>query len=400
MMHDDAAHPVGGRVMSPFLAGLMGLMGISALLILWRFFAGLGAVTALNDGYPWGLWIAGDVVVGTALACGGYAVAILVYILNRGRYHPLIRPAVLTSALGYTLAGFAIFIDVGRWWNMLLIPVRPWTWNLHSPLLEVALCVMAYIIVLWIELSPAPAEKWIASGDEKASRRGKKLLGFWSAVAAFVIALGLLLPTMHQSSLGTLMLLAGKKVHPLWSTPLLPLLFLISCIGMGYAVVVFESALSGAVFRRDRHTEMLAGLSGAMVVVTGLFLVIRFVDLFARGRAGLMFDGMYGVFFWLETVFFALPALMLLRSERRKHFPTLLKTASLMLAAGILYRFDTYLVAFNPGPQWSYFPSPWEVLITAGLIAFEIGIYILAVTYFPILAGRRSSEMNEKEAGR
>jgi len=393
MMHDDAAHPVGGRVMSPFLAGLMGLMGISAILVLWRFFAGLGAVTALNDGYPWGLWIAGDVVVGTALACGGYAVAILVYILNRGRYHPLIRPAVLTSALGYTLAGLAIFIDVGRWWNMLLIPVRPWTWNLHSPLLEVALCVMAYIIVLWIELSPALFEKWIASGREDAARRGRKLLGLWSSVAAFVIALGLLLPTMHQSSLGTLMLLGGKKVHLLWSTPLLPLLFLISCIGMGYAVVVFESGLSGAVFGRDRHTEMLARLSGAMVVVTALFLLIRFADLLLRGRAGLMLDGMYGLFFWLETLVFAAAALLLSGKARREDFPTLLKAASLMLAGGILYRFDTYLVAFDPGTQWSYFPSLWEILITAGLIAFEITVYILAVTYFPILAGRRTAEV-------
>ena len=391
MSNHDAPRPVGGRLVSPFVSGLLGLIVLAGFLLLWRFTSGLGAVTALNDGYPWGLWIAFDVVVGTALACGGYALAILVYVLNKGEYHPLVRPAILTSALGYTLAGAAIVIDVGRYWNLFLIPVRPWTWNLHSPLLEVALCVMSYIVVLWIELSPALFEKWRAAGDEERARRGERALRVWGKVAAFVVALALLLPTMHQSSLGTVMLLAGPKLHPLWNTPMLPLLFLVSCIAMGYGAVIFEASVAGAVFGRPRHLPMLAKLSGAMVVVLGVYLVLRIADVVVRGQLGAAFGTVWGLLFWLETALFAVPLVMLASPARRRRFPVLFRAASLMLLAGAVYRFDTYLVAFRPGAQWVYFPSLWEILVTAGVVAVEILAYLFIVKRFPILAGGRAA---------
>jgi Ni/Fe-hydrogenase subunit HybB-like protein len=154
------AEPMGGSLDTTATRALAGLLGLGAVLIVWRLIVGLGPTTALNDGYPLGLWIAFDVVTGTAVACGGYAVAILVYILNKGRYHPLVRPALLTSALGYSLAGFSVVIDIGRWWNVWKVPVYFWHWNFNSALLEVALCIMAYVFVLWIELSPAFFERW------------------------------------------------------------------------------------------------------------------------------------------------------------------------------------------------------------------------------------------------
>src|SRR6266496_2419722 len=157
---NSQAEPVGGPLVTPVTRTLAGLVGLAAALIAWRFVAGLGATTALNDGYPLGLWIAFDVVTGTALACGGYAVALLVYILNQGRYHPLVRPALLTSALGYSLAGAGVLLDVGRWWAIWKVPVYFWHWNFNSALLEVALCIMAYMVVAWIELSPAFLEHW------------------------------------------------------------------------------------------------------------------------------------------------------------------------------------------------------------------------------------------------
>ena len=149
---------------------LAALFGVATLIIGWRLVAGLGATTALNDGYPLGLWIAFDVVTGTALACGGYAIAILVYILNKGRYHALVRPALLTSALGYSLAGFGVFLDIGRWWAIWKVPVYFWHWNFNSALLEVALCIMSYVLVAWIELSPAFLEKW-RDGSQLILRR-------------------------------------------------------------------------------------------------------------------------------------------------------------------------------------------------------------------------------------
>ena len=157
-------HAAGRRASSgPARSGSSSaIAGLGGVMALWRFVAGLGAVSNLNDGYPWGLWIAFDVVTGTALGCGGYAVALLVYILNKGEYHPLVRPAVLTSLLGYGLAVLAVTIDLGRFWELWKVPVFFWRWS-HSPQLEVALCVAAYVVVLLIELSPAFFEKWRTS---------------------------------------------------------------------------------------------------------------------------------------------------------------------------------------------------------------------------------------------
>src|SRR6476660_9167801 len=164
------AEPIGGPIVTPLTRVLAGLFGLAALTIGWRLVTGLGATTALNDGYPLGLWIAFDVVTGTAIACGGYAVAILVYILNKGRYHPLVRPAILTSALGYSLAGFSVVIDIGRWWNVWKVPVYFWHWNFNSALLEVALCIMAYVVVLWLRLAPTFLEPVLDGSNERLRR--------------------------------------------------------------------------------------------------------------------------------------------------------------------------------------------------------------------------------------
>ena len=213
----------------------------------------------LNDGYPWGVWIAIDVVVGTALGCGGYAVALLVYILNKGEYHPLVRPAMLTSLLGYGLAVLAVTIDLGRFWALWKVPVFFWRWT-SSPQLEVALCVAAYVLVLLVELSPALLREVARRAGHAALQelRGEGPALSWTAALLWILALGLLLPTMHQSSLGTMMLLPGPKLHPLWFTPWLPLLFLVNCIIMGYGVVVLESTFSSLALRpaaRDRDAR-------------------------------------------------------------------------------------------------------------------------------------------------
>ncbi len=147
-------------MMTRSFKALLAIAAAGIAMILWRLYAGLGATTAMSDGYPWGIWIAFDVVTGTALACGGYAVAILVYILNRGKYHPLIRPAILTSALGYSIAGLSVVLDIGRWWSVWKVPLYVGRWNGNSVLLEVAVCIMAYTVVLWIELALALLDKW------------------------------------------------------------------------------------------------------------------------------------------------------------------------------------------------------------------------------------------------
>jgi len=383
------ATPVGGPILTRPFKWLLAVFGVGVLLLAWRFLAGLGATTALNDGYAWGIWIAFDVVTGTALGCGGYAVAILVYILNKGVYHPLVRPAILTSALGYSMAGFAIVVDVGRYWWIYRIPMRFWQWNLNSALLEVALCVMAYVIVLWLELSPAFMEKWKVEAPLPILKSlSTALHPVINKLMIFIVALGLLLPTMHQSSLGTVMLLAGHKLHALWNTPFIPLLFLISVIAMGYAVVVLEGSLASHFFKRERETEMLGRLSGVMVVVLSLYLVLRFADLIWRGALGAAFtSGWMSVFFWIETALSVAPLVMLASKAGRLDPVVQFRAALFMLLGGTLYRFNSYLIGFDPGEGISYFPSVPEMFITFGIVALEIMLYIVIVKRFPILAG-------------
>lgn len=384
----ERAQALGGPIVTRPFRILALLFGAGALLIVWRLFAGLGATTALSDGYPWGLWIAFDVVTGTALACGGYAVAILVYILNKGQYHPMVRPAILTSALGYTMAGVSIGLDVGRPWLAWKVPLFFWRWNLHSVLLEVALCIMSYMFVLWLELSPAFLERFAEGPDSALKRFSKKASRIIDRSLVWIIALGMLLPTMHQSSLGSLMILTGKKLHPIWQTPLLPLLFLLSCVAMGYAAVVFESTLSSVFFHRPRETEMLAGLSGVMMPLLAVFLTLRFGDLAWRGQIGRVFaPDHYALAFWIEIALIAAPLFLLISRSQKRDPGNLFRAAMFLMLGGAIYRFNTYLTAYRAGDNVAYFPSVSEMFITFGLVGLEILGYLVIVKTFPVFSG-------------
>jgi Ni/Fe-hydrogenase subunit HybB-like protein len=292
------------------------------------------------------------------------------------------------------MAGISVVLDLGRPWEVWKVPLFFWSWNLNSALLEVALCIMAYVAVLWIELSPAFLERWKEGPEGRLQRFSAKAHPFIERYLIWIIALGMLLPTMHQSSLGSLILLTGPKLHPLWQTPLLPLLFLVSCIAMGYAAVVFESSLSSLFFRRRRDTEMLAGLSAAMLPVLGAFLLLRFGDLLVRGQLGLAFvANRFAVAFWVEIALTVAPLLLLAGREARRAPGNLFRAAMLMMLAGGLYRFNTYLVAYRPGDDIHYFPTVAEFLITVGLVALEIIGYVVIVKMFPILSGGAPAEV-------
>jgi Ni/Fe-hydrogenase subunit HybB-like protein len=378
------ASPVGGILWDRPFKWLAGFAGLGALLMLWRFLFGLGATTGLNDGYPF--------VTGTALGCGGYAVAILVYVLNKRRYHTLMRPAILTSALGYSLAGFSIVVDIGRYWQIWKVPVQFWRWNLHSALLEVALCITIYSGVLWLEMAAPILEVWQEARHPLLRRIAARATPLVKRVMIPLLALGLLLPTMHQSSLGTVMMLAGAKLHPLWQTPLLPLLFLLSVTGMGYAVVVVESILSSWLLKRRFETAMLARLGVVTGYLTFIFLAVRFGDLALRGKLAIAATGGWmAVWFWFETALFAAPAVMALRKGLHSDPGQLFRVAMLLLTAGALYRFNVYLIAFNPGPGWAYFPAIPEMFITIGIVAVEIMAYIFFIRRFPILSAATAS---------
>lgn len=383
-MAHAAAAPVGGRLMTPSYLVLLGLVGIAAAILAWRFLFGIGSVTALSDAYPWGIWIAFDVVTGTAIACGGYAVAILVYALNRGHYHPLVRSAILTSALGYTIAGLSVVIDLGRYWNLYGL-AAVWSWNLNSILLEVAVCITLYVFVGWIELAPAFLEGGRAARNPGLRRFSERWLPRMERALPFIIALGILLPTMHQSSLGSLMLLAGPKVHALWSTPLLPLLFLITCIAMGYGGVVLESSVSSRAFGRPSEYRLLAPLGRIAAGLMALFLVLRVGDLALRGQLGLLLAFDRFTFWFTVEMLLAVASIGVLLQPNIAH-SNLFRGGMLILLAGALYRFSVFLIAYQPAPGAVYFPSVGEIMVTVGLVAAEIAAYIFIVRRFPILA--------------
>jgi len=367
------AKPVGGKIFTgPFLFFLV-ITLIGIYFLAKRFMFGIGDVSNMNDGFAWGIWITYDVVVGTAFACGGYSMALLVYVFNNGEYHPLVRPALLASMFGYTLAGVSVFIDIGRYWHIYNV-FLPWFTNFNSVLLEVALCIAAYIAVLWIEFSPT----FIEASTGTKSKVNKVLI--------FFIALGILLPTMHQSSLGSVMILAGSKLSPLWWTPALPLIFIISAITMGYTVVIFESTLSAIGLKRRLETDILSKLSLVIPILLVVFLVVRFGDLIIRGQLGLAFSGdLQGNMFLLENILHILPLVILASATNRKSAKMLFFSACCLMLGGLLFRFNTYLVGFDPGEGWHYFPAVGEQFITYSIIAAEIMLYMIFVKKLPVL---------------
>lgn len=374
--HAHAPRPLGGGLLTPVTLLLGVLAAVAAVILVYRFIYGLGAVTNLNDGYPWGIWIAYDVVVGSAFACGGYAMALLVYIFNRGEYHPLVRPALLASLFGYTLAGVSVIFDLGRWWNFWHI-FWPGYAQVNSVMFEVAVCISAYIVVMWIEFSPAFLEKW---GMQDAKKKLDKVL-------FFIIALGVLLPSMHQSSLGSLLVIFGEQIHPLWrSGMLLPLIYLMTAILLGFAVVIFEATLSSTGFRRPLETKVLAPLAKIMYWLLAAYVAVRVLDLVFRGALGGAFAATWQAFwFWVEMACFVIPLLMLASESARRSAAKQFIAAVLLMLGGMLLRINGFLIGYMTGEGWHYFPSFAELMVTVGLIAFEILAYIVIVRKFPVL---------------
>jgi Ni/Fe-hydrogenase subunit HybB-like protein len=384
--------------MTPVMKLCLALAGITAVLLIYRFLVGLGPVTNMTDGHPWGLWIAFDVVTGTALACGGYAIALLIYVFNKGKYHPLIRSAILTSALGYTLGAIGVIIDLGRPWWTWKLPIFFWTWNLDSVQLEVALCIMLYTAVLWIEMAPVFMERWETENDKpKLQEFSKKWTPILMKAMPWLIALGIVLPTMHQSSLGSMILLAGPKLHPLWLTGWLPFFFLISCIAMGYGMVVLETMWSRTVYSRYRETSILSALAPAMVVVLLVWVGVRLFNVVASGKTGYLFNlDRFSILFWAEILLFAVPAFILMMKPARtdKNRYRLFLAAGMMVTGGMLHRFTAYWFAYNPGEHWNlYFPSMFEIFVTVGLVAAEVAAFMYIIKKFPILTGRPSAAL-------
>ncbi len=366
------------------------ILALGILVLLYRFVVGLG-ITNMSDGYPWGIWITIDVVVGTALGTGGFLMAILIYMFNKWEYTPLIRSAIMTSAFGYTIAGISVIVDIGRWWNFYTL-LLPWRWNTSSVLFEVAICIMAYVIVLWLEFTPVLHEKSesgimkigfirsIVKGINEKKEGANKIL-------IFLVTLGILLPLMHQSSLGSVMAIAKTKLHGLWHTPFLPLLFIISIGFMGYSMVVIEAVYSSYFLKRKYETDILKRLAPVVFALGIIWIALRFYALASEGKMGLIASsGIYSIFFWIEMAAAILGSVLVLMSRASASPKLMFISAGLLVFSAVIYRIDTYLVGYQPLIRnYSYTPAVGETIITLGFIAAEFVLYHWFLRVLPIL---------------
>jgi Ni/Fe-hydrogenase subunit HybB-like protein len=300
----------------------------------------------------------------------------------------------MVGAMGYTLAGTSVLVDLGRWWNLWVVFWPP-VWNLNSVLLEVALCVMAYCIVLWVEVSPTVVQQLEGSPDPRAAGIARRVTPVLRAILPFVISLAIVLPAMHQSSLGYLYGITVTKTHPFWHSYWLSALFLLSCLTMGLgAVVVMENVLA-MVYGKRIAQPLLARLGKVGAWLVAAYLAVRLGDLAWRFRDPEVLaryremgsQGFYGLFFLLELALFVGPLAILASARLRANRGHLFLAGVLLLAGGALYRFDTYLTSYQPSPGWVYFPTLIEMLFSVALAAIGVAVYLLFVKLFPILSG-------------
>jgi len=362
-----AGFPIGTAILSA-----IALFSLPVFII--RYLYGLGAVSNLSDGRPWGLWISFDLYSGVALAAGGFTLAGAVYIFNQKKYYPVVRPAILTAFLGYQLVILALLVDLGQPWYIWHAIIN---WNIHSPLFEVAVCVMTYTTVLALEFSPAVFERLNWHIPLKVIR----------AIQIPLVITGVVLSTLHQSSLGTMLLMMPNSLSALWYTPILPLLFLFSAVAVGPAMAIFESTLSTKVFGHKLSLDILAGLGRVIPYILGLYLLLKIVDLMVAGELGLAFSwSPYSLLWWAEIIIgVILPILLFSLPTVKQNRKLLFWTAILVIIGLIINRFNVSLLALEPRPGTSYFPHWMEFAISAGLIADALLIFMAANRVLPIM---------------
>lgn len=396
MSHDVAA-PVRAPFFTTGVKILTAIAGIGIAVYLLRLITGLGAVTNLDNQYPWGIWIAIDVACGVALAAGGFTTAALVHIFHQEKYHPVVRPALLTALLGYTFVVIGLLADLGRYYNV-WHPMIPFMWQGNSVLFEVGICVMIYLTVLYIEFVPIVVERFkgrirlpgrlavFNRLSELAVNLADKTLG--RVMSLFIIA-GVVLSCLHQSSLGTLMVIAPTKMNPLWWTPMSPLLFLMSAIAVGFPMVIFESILASRSFKLKPELDILSGLARFIPILLGLYLSVKVIDLILRGAWVYLFDGSpASLMYFLEVGGGVLLPLIILMVPKARHSVGGLFTAATLVVGGVgLNRINVFLVAYTPlYATKTYFPSPFEIALTVGLISLLVLVYRAMVMIFPVIA--------------
>jgi Ni/Fe-hydrogenase subunit HybB-like protein len=349
------------------------LTGLGAAVATVRFIVGLGATTALSDTTPWGLWIGFDVMGGVALAAGGFVTAAIVHIFHRERYHEAARPAILTAFLGYAAVVVGLIFDLGLPWNIWHPVVF---WNPRSPLFEVAWCVMLYLTVLALEVSPVLVER----------TRFKRLHANLRRLQLPVMILGIMLSTLHQSSLGSMLLIMPFRVHPLWYSSMLPELFFVSAIALGLCMVMFESALTSWLYRRAPETRMLSGLARLATWALAFYLVFRVGDLAFQHKLGLLAEpgwprALFAVEMLLSTV---LPLVLFAIPRVRRSLVGIWIGAACAVSGFVLNRIDAAGLSQVATTGRFYAPSWMEISVSLSVVSAFALVFFLIQERFPV----------------
>jgi len=345
---------------------------------------GLGGVTNLSDKFPWGLWIGFDVLCGVGLAAGGFTLVAIVHIFNIERYKPILRPAILTAFLGYSLVVVALMYDLGR-------PDRIWhpliMWNPHSVMFEVAWCVTLYTTVLFLEFIPVVFERF----------GWHKPLEWIHNISVPLMIAGVLLSTLHQSSLGSLYLIVPEKLYPLWYSPILPLLFYISAIAVGLAMTIFESWHSSLAFGRALELPLLASMARVLAVLMSAYLWIRFLDLAHQHAFGVLLRNRTETWlFALEIALMAVPTVLLYQRKVRMSPGALYACAVMVLFGFITNRLNVAVTGMEAGSGAHYIPKWTEVAVTLSIVGAGFAIFRVIAEYFPIFEAVRPLGPHER----
>ena len=371
-----------GKLLTPFNVISSSIMAATAVILYYRFAYGLGSVTNLNQDFPWGLWVGFDVITGVAFAGGAYVLTFLVYILRLEQYKPIVRVVVLNGFLAYTFYSIALLLDLGRPWKV-INPIIGNSFGFSSVLFLVAWHFLLYITAEFLEFSPAIAE-WL---------RWKRIHRVLTSLTVATVIFGISLSTLHQSGLGALFMMAKAKIHPLWYSEFIPLLFFVSSIFAGLAMVLVEGGISHRVFHhrlssdlKKSHDRIMIGLARMAGGVMFVYLFLTALN-FLHGQLWQHMAGGWGLWYMAEILgLVAVPMVLFIAGSAQKR-TGMIRVAAILTLLGIgLNRLNISIIAFKWYAPVHYIPSIWEVIVTLGVISAEIWVFRWVVLRMPILS--------------
>ena len=357
---------------TPVRLALLGLTAIAVGIVIVRLVVGLGPVTNLSDKWPWGLWIGFDVLCGVALAGGGYGTALIVYILHNDKLKPIARATLLTSLIGYILVVVSLFVEIGRWWNFW----RPFiNWGTESVLFEVFLCISLYTVVQTLELCEIITEKVFRVFHK-----------FFVVILPFLLILGVVLPTLHQSSLGALYLMMENKLHALWFSPYIFLFFLLSSFYVGPAMIAVESVLAYFSYKHLTPLPVLKALARIGGTVMLVYLILRFADLAYHGKLPLLWEGSFESYAFQLEIGLGIVIPLLIVFTPLANYRICIITYGFLTAFGVvLNRMNVVITGMWSSTGGEYFPALTEIMVTVGFVTGGVLAYMFFCENFNIL---------------